>query len=113
MTDTEFQLNPDDFKTGNWLVDGQIKKLIKALNEADFNKDGKQDLGQIAGVVVQLLPLWAMLNQAIDFELLADALAESPWVRDKAMFKEALKKLGALAEQSQPLLPGHAKAPGK
>lgn len=104
-TEGEFQLNPDDFKTGNFLLDKPAAAAIKAINELDLNKDGKRDLGQVVALGVKILPLLGVLNEVVDFEELAEAVAESDFVKDKEKFKETIVKLGSLAEQMGTLIP--------
>ena len=100
-----FQLNPDDFKVGNILLDGMIKNAVKNVNKADFNKNGVADVSEIAPLLLNVLPLLVALNEAIDFEKLSVEISESQWVKDKAAFKQILLELGKLAERAQKVLP--------
>lgn len=103
--ETEFQLDFENFKTGNWLIDGQIKKLVKLVNEADLNRDGRRDIGQLISVLSQLLTILATINSVVDFNLLADILCRSPVVKDKPVFRDALQRLGKLVEETDALIP--------
>lgn len=103
--ETEFQLDFENFKTGNWLIDGQIKKLVKLVNEADLNRDGRRDIGQLISVLSQLLTILATINSVVDFNLLADILCQSPVVKDKPVFRDALQRLGKLVEETDALIP--------
>lgn len=87
------------------LVRGFVEKALNDLNRLDLNKDGKSDVAQIAALVIQVVPLLAMLNEAIDFEKLADVMAESNAVKDKCKCGDAIKALGRLAEEAQGLIP--------
>lgn len=100
-----FQLNPDDFKTGNFLLDTALKNAIKDVNKVDFNHNGVPDVAEIAPVITKLLPLLVALNEAIDFEALSIEIAGSSFVKDKEVFKQVILELGKLAESSQKLLP--------
>lgn len=104
-----FQLNPDDFKTGNLFLDGAVKSAVKKANTVDLNHDGKADISQIAAVVMGALPLLVALNDAVDFEAAAKALAEKPFVKDKEVFKHAILQLGKLAEQAGAAIAPHHK----
>lgn len=90
-------------------VRGQVEHAIKSaedrLNTMDMNKDGKADIGQLAGILGRALPLLILLNDSIDFEKAAEHAAELPFVKDKTKFAAALKQAGALAEHAGELFP--------
>lgn len=100
-----FQLNPDNFKVGNMLLDGFIKNAIKDVNKADFNHNGVADISEIAPLVTKALPLLVALNRCIDFNKLSVELSGSQWVKDKTVFKQILTEFSALAEASEKVLP--------
>lgn len=91
---------------------GKVEKAIKGfedrINTADglFGpKDGKADIGQLAGLLGRTLPLLVALNEAIDFEKAAEVAAELPFVKDQVKFAAALKQLGSVAEHAGELFP--------
>lgn len=100
-----FQLDPKAFKTGNMILDGAVKSIAKTANTVDLNKNGIPDIHEIAMVGTKVLPLLVVINEAVDFEIAADAVASHPAIKDKVLFAEALKELGKLAEAAQALMP--------
>lgn len=100
-----FQLDPGMFKTGNFLIDGFVKKVVHSLNAADFNRNKVPDIAEAAMFGAKVLPLLVALDQAIDFEKAAESLASHPAIKDKQLFSETLKQLGALAEDAAKLIP--------
>lgn len=103
--DKPFQLDPNLLKVGNFIIDGQLKKVVAGINKADFNKDGVPDISQFAPLAFKLAPLLVALDAAVDFEKLAEQLADNPAIKDKHLFKEVLLELGKLAEGGAKLLP--------
>lgn len=108
MSSEIFQLDPKNFKTGNMLVDGAVKSVVKTANTVDLNHNGVPDIHEIAMVGTKVLPLLVALNEAVDFEIAAAAVAEHPAIKDKVLFAESLKELGKLAEAAQTLIPKEA-----
>jgi len=86
------------------IMRGAVENVIHAFNNMDFNDDGKADLGQIAAFGAKSVPAFAALNAAIDFEKLAEIIAESKAVKDKEELKKAILMFGQLAEEAEGLL---------
>lgn len=105
IEDKPFQLDPNLLKTGNFIVDGQLKKVVANINKADFNKDGIADISQFAPLAFKLAPLLVALDSVIDFEKLSEQLADNEAIKDKHVFKEVLLEMGKLAESGAKLLP--------
>lgn len=103
--DRPFQLDPKAFKVGNFVLDKVVGDAVKAINKADLNKDGVPDISQFVPLALKLAPLLVALDRSIDFEALAAELADSKFVKDKAVFREVLLEMGKLAESSAKLLP--------
>lgn len=110
MTDktTQFQLDPNNFKTGNMLIDGQIKGLVKKANTVDVNHNGIPDVAELALIGAKFVTVFSVINEAVDFEALAQEAAKLPGVKDKALFAEGIKELGKLAEQVGNFIPKQA-----
>jgi hypothetical protein len=87
------------------LLRGEAQKLLLRLTHTDINKDGVSDLLQLINLGEKAVPVLSALNEAIDFEAAAAALAEAPFVKDKAKVAQAIKELGVLAEHAGALLP--------
>lgn len=112
MLDENFKIDLPEkeiAKKAPFFLRGDVEKEIKSaedrLNTMDLNKDGKADIGQLAGVLGRALPLLLMLDEAIDFEQAAIDLAEMPCIKNKTKFAAALKQAGALAEHIGKLFP--------
>lgn len=112
MNTEDFKLDIDEkaiAKEAPIFVRGQVEKAAKSfedrINSADFNKDGKADIAQLAGLLGRALPLLIALNESIDFEKAAEHAADLPFVKDKVKFAAALKQAGALAEHCGELFP--------
>lgn len=110
--DENFKIDIDEkaiAKEAPIFIRGQVEKALKEaeerINTADFNKDGKADVAQLAGLVGRVLPLLIALDAAIDFEKAAEALAEHDCIKDKVQFAAAIKQLGSLAEHAGELFP--------
>lgn len=112
MADEDFKIDLDEkaiAKEAPVFVRGQVEKAIAraedAINTADFNKDGKADIGQIYSFAMKAAPLFIALNAAIDFEKAADKLVEQDFIKDKAQLVTAIKTLASLAEDAGSLFP--------
>lgn len=103
--DKPFQLDPKAFKTGNFIIDKAIEGAVKQVNKADLNHDGVPDISQFVPLALKLTPLLVALDAAVDFEKVAEQLAENPAIKDKHLFKEVLLELGKLSESGAKLLP--------
>lgn len=102
---TGFQLDPKQFKTGNFMIDGFLKGFVEDLNETDLNKDGVSDVAQFASIGVRLLPSLAALDAAVDFEAAGVYFASLPFVKDKQNMANFLRELGHAAEKAGKLFP--------
>lgn len=104
---TGFQLDPKELsKNLPWAIRGQAEGFFKSLNSFDgLNRNGKSDIAEIGGLIMHSIPVLSMINQAIDFELVAAHIADMPGVKDKALLKSALLELGRLAEKADDLVP--------
>lgn len=102
---TGFQLDPKQFKTGNFMLDGFVKGFIEDLNESDLNKDGISDVAQFAEIGMKLVPSLAALDAAVDFEAAGVYFASLPFVKDKQNMANFLKELGHAAEKAGKLFP--------
>lgn len=112
MSNEEFKVDIDEkqlAKEAPLFVRGQAEKLLKqiedAINTADFNKDGKADVGQVAAIVFKAMPLLAAANDCVDFEKMAEHAVKLPFFKDEAKARDLIVKLAALAEESQALMP--------
>lgn len=80
---------------------GVAKDKLEDLDNADLNKDGKRDVAQIANLFYVLQPLVDKVNQAVDFEELADWLVEQKFVKDKALLKAAILQAASQIEKAE------------
>lgn len=96
-------IGKDISKKAPGLVRGPIANAIQDLIDMDLNKDGTSDLLQAINLADEILPVLVAINEAVDFEVVADAIANAPGVRDKAKLSAALIKFGQLAEKAQKL----------
>lgn len=99
----DFQIDPKGVHI-NPLVDGAARKAVQEINEMDLNHDGKRDIAQVHAAYTAVVPMLALLNEAVDFEQLAEQFADNPAIKDKAKFAEVLKLAGAFAEHHLPTL---------
>jgi len=102
---TGFQLDPNNFKTGNFLIDGQIKNLVEKLNEADLTGDGIADISQLAAVVLKFLPALAMLDAAFDEKGFQAWLVNQSFIVDKQNAANFAKAVADAAAEAGKLFP--------
>ena len=102
---TGYQLDPKDFKTGNFMIDGMIKNAIDKLNEADLTHDGVADISQLASIVIKFLPALAMLDAAIDQKGLAAWFINQGFVKDKQNAANFAKAVCDSAAEAAKLFP--------
>jgi hypothetical protein len=96
-----FQLDANELaKKVPFVLQGQFKHLVEAINKMDLNKDGKSDLAQAVHVALILMPLMHKLNQSIDFNAMADYICALPFVTDKELAKQAIHEAAHLAEKA-------------
>ena len=100
-----FQLDANNFKVGNMLIDGVIKSAVGSVNKADLNHNGVPDIAEIAPIAAKALPMLVALNEAIDFEQAASFAVELPFVKNKELLKHWLLEAGKMAEDAQRLMP--------
>ena len=91
--------------TGNMLIDGAVKALLKWLGKLDLNHNKKADVEEVAAVLKRNAPALAAINDAVDFRLLAAMASNHPAVKDKAKFQAGLMALGELIEVAGTLVP--------
>jgi|SRR6185437_3150929 len=54
----EFQINPDDYKTGNMFVDGAEKAIVKEVNDFDgINHNGVSDVAEFGPDILAMIPV--------------------------------------------------------
>jgi hypothetical protein len=98
---SDFQLDANELaKKVPFPLQGKFKELVLAINKMDLNHDGKSDLAQAVHLALVLMPLMHKLNQAVDFNAMADYVCELPFVTDKALAKEAIHEAAHLAEKA-------------
>ena len=100
-----FQIDPNWVHTGNMLLDGALKGIVKNANKADLNKNKIPDVAEYAAFVFKMLPVLAILNDCVDFKGLGVWLSSMPFIKNRELFKMAVVHLGELAEMSGELLP--------
>lgn len=100
-----FQFDPNDFKTGNFLIDGQIKNIVEKLNEADLTGDGIADVSQLASVVFKFLPALAMLDAAFDEKGFQAWFVNQPFIIDKQNASNFAKAVSDAAAEAGKLFP--------
>lgn len=91
--------------TGNFMLDGVLKGVLKKLSKLDLNHNKKADVEEVAEVLKKNAPALAALNDAVDFRLLAALLSNHPAIKDKAVFQNGLVALGEIIEVGAKLLP--------
>lgn len=102
---TGYQLDPKDFKTGNFLIDGQVKNLIEKINEADLTGDGVADVSQLASIVFTLLPALALLNAAVDLKGLKAWFLNQSFVVHKQNASNFIDEVCKAADKAGSLFP--------
>ncbi len=105
-TPGELQLNPDDFKTGNFVVDGAAKGVIKAANDFDgINHNGKSDIAEFGPFVLKAIPVLQALAPVVHPELFEAWLLSHDWVKDKEGCKAIIGQLLHIATDAAKLAP--------
>lgn len=66
----EFQLDPKDFHTKDFLVNKAIDSVVGLVNSLDLNKDGKRDIVQLAPILLKCAPSVIGLIEVIDWNKL-------------------------------------------
>jgi len=101
----DFQLNFDDFKTGNFVIDNVIKGLIKFFNELDLNKDGHRDLVQFAPFILKAVPLLVQLAPLVHVDLLVEWFVGHDFIKDKDAARKAIAAVLEIVTDASKLIP--------
>lgn len=100
-----FQLDREAMGISAGLANGIIDNAFKAVNNIDANHDGKSDISQIVALGARTLPVLIKVESAIDFDKLETAVADMPFVKDKAILAEVIKDLKLLGAEAGKFMP--------
>ena len=103
------QMAKDAAKGVPGIVRGAAEKALLEFVRKDGvigKKDGISDLLQVIRLGEGMIEPLSAINEAVDFVLLADAIDDAPYIKDRAKLKAAIHSLAALAEEAQKLTKG-------
>lgn len=102
MPDNEFHIPVKEIaKQVPFPLKGAAEDKLEDLDNADFNKDGKRDVAQLASLFFILQPLGDKVNKSVDFEVLADWLVKQEFVTDKPLLKAAILEAAKQIEKAE------------
>lgn len=99
----DFQLDPNDYKTGNMFADGAVKALCEFLNTANFDHDNRRDIAEYAPVIIKIATVAKELGGFIDVPGIVAWVKSHPEFFQKDKLLQATAAVEKLAEHGAEL----------
>lgn len=91
-----------------WAIKGIVKDVIELVNTFDVNRDGKDDIVQLAPLARRSLPILLKLLPLVKFDGLLNKYVDDPEVvpvENKAQVKACIKDMQVIADEAAKLQP--------